>query len=317
MQEVAIAAQAESMNRVLRIRQHPSSQALLSLVVSVWSLLRHTLLSITAAICYHLLLIHTWVRHSERSQSSSSSSAVAAASTSATDTSTPSNPSTPRTPCATAPSISTVSRRPAARHLEVPKIHTGPSSHSSFLYHPFLLPPICPTHFGKLTVVLDLDETLICTYKAEAVPDWLCDDPDAHFFTVQYGKPGMPGSRVVVYERPGLREFLLALSEFCELVLFTAGLSSYAQPLADYIDPEGKLFSGMLFREATCSSQRRDHVKDLGRLGRDPGRMVLVDNNPYSFLLQPANGVPCLPFHGDTQDSQLMQVSGAEHVLTS
>jgi RNA polymerase II subunit A small phosphatase-like protein len=75
-----------------------------------------------------------------------------------------------------------------------------------------------------------------------------------------------------VYERPGLREFLLALSGFCELVLFTAGLSGYAQPLAGVLDPGGALFSGTLFRDATCSSQSREHVKDLARLGRDPGR---------------------------------------------
>ena len=46
----------------------------------------------------------------------------------------------------------------------------------------------------------------------------------------------------------------------------------------------------------------RDNVKDLGRLGRDLGRVVLVDDNAWSFLLQPANGVPAAPFLGSPHD---------------
>ena len=34
-------------------------------------------------------------------------------------------------------------------------------------------------------------------------------------------------------------------------------------------------------------------------------RTVLVDNNPFSFLLQPHNGVPVASFTGDPDDLQL------------
>ena len=53
----------------------------------------------------------------------------------------------------------------------------------------------------------------------------------------------------------------------------------------------------------------RDHVKDLSRLGRDLRRTVIIDNNPFSFLLQPENGVPCVPFFGHQADDT--QVRGA------
>ncbi|KAJ6865280.1 FCP1-like domain [Populus alba x Populus x berolinensis] len=40
----------------------------------------------------------------------------------------------------------------------------------------------------------------------------------------------------------------------------------------------------------------RELVKDLSCLSKDLSRVVIVDNNPFSFLLQPLNGIPCVPF---------------------
>lgn len=37
-------------------------------------------------------------------------------------------------------------------------------------------------------------------------------------------------------------------------------------------------------------------MKDLSCLSKDLSRVVIVDNNPFSFLLQPLNGIPCVPF---------------------
>jgi TFIIF-interacting CTD phosphatase-like protein len=43
-------------------------------------------------------------------------------------------------------------------------------------------------------------------------------------------------------------------------------------------------------------------------LGRDVSRVVLVDNCLFSFLAQPRNGLPCLPYHGAQEDGQLLGV---------
>lgn len=40
----------------------------------------------------------------------------------------------------------------------------------------------------------------------------------------------------------------------------------------------------------------REHVKDLSCISKDFCRIVIVDNNPFSFLLQPVNGIPWIPF---------------------
>ncbi|KAF6252226.1 HAD-like domain-containing protein [Scenedesmus sp. NREL 46B-D3] len=113
---------------------------------------------------------------------------------------------------------------------------------------------------------------------------------------------------LAVFERPGVRQFLQELSSFAEVVLFTAASSAYAAPLVDLLDPQANIFAARLYSDACVAAAGREGVKDLAGCGRPLGRVVLVDNSPYSFLLQPANGLPCLPYHGQRGDGQLLGV---------
>lgn len=209
-------------------------------------------------------------------------------------------------------------------------LSSSPPSSASFKPLPVQLPPadsvpVCPSisdedddeTIQKLTVVLDLDETLVCAYETSSLPvvvrnqaaeaglkwfDLECVSVDKE------GEGKQKVNHVTVFERPGLQEFLQQISKFADLVLFTAGLEGYASPLVDRIDLENR-FSLRLYRPATCSTKYREHVKDLSCISKDLGRTVIVDNNPFSFLLQPLNGVPCIPFSaGQPHDGQLMEV---------
>ncbi|KAL5734328.1 hypothetical protein ACOSP7_032189 [Xanthoceras sorbifolium] len=169
----------------------------------------------------------------------------------------------------------------------------------------------------KLTVVLDLDETLVSAYETSSLPVSLrnqATEAGLKWFELECvssdkeceGKPKI--NYVTVFERPGLREFLKQVSTFADLVLFTAGLEGYARPLVDIVDVEN-LFSHRLYRPSTISTEYREHVKDLTCLSKDLCRTVIVDNNPFSFLLQPLNGIPCVPFSvGQPHDYQLLNV---------
>lgn len=169
----------------------------------------------------------------------------------------------------------------------------------------------------QLTVVLDLDETLVCAYETSSLPSIIrnqATEAGLKWFELECvssdkecdGKPKV--NYVTVFERPGLEEFLKQLSEFADLVLFTAGLEGYARPLVDRIDVENR-FSLRLYRPSTTSTEYREHVKDLSCLSKDMCRTVIVDNNPFSFLLQPLNGIPCIPFSaGQPHDVQLLEV---------
>ncbi|GAU36994.1 hypothetical protein TSUD_150300 [Trifolium subterraneum] len=169
----------------------------------------------------------------------------------------------------------------------------------------------------KLTVVLDLDETLISAYETSSLPDIVktqAIEAGLNWFELECVFPNMEAdgkpiiNHVTVFERPGLKEFLTKLSEFAELVLFTAGLEGYARPLVDRIDTDN-LFSQRLYRPSTVTTGYREHVKDLTNISEDLCHIVIVDNNPYSFLLQPQNGIPCVSFSAaQPHDTQLLDV---------
>uniref|UniRef100_A0A0E0DSQ1 FCP1 homology domain-containing protein n=1 Tax=Oryza meridionalis TaxID=40149 RepID=A0A0E0DSQ1_9ORYZ len=187
-------------------------------------------------------------------------------------------------------------------------------------------PPPPPPSLRRLTVVLDLDETLVCAYESSSLPaalraeaveaglhsfDMECisaEKASCIFLDIKDAEGRQRVNRVTVFERPGLHEFLQRTSEFADLILFTAGLEGYAKPLVDRIDAHNR-FCHRLYRPSTVTTEYREHVKDLSCLSKDFHRIVLVDNNPYSFLLQPLNGIPCLTFSaGQPVDDQLMGV---------
>ncbi len=66
-------------------------------------------------------------------------------------------------------------------------------------------------------------------------------------------------------------------------------LLQYADPVADLLD-KWEVFSSRLFRES-CVFHRGNYVKDLGRLGRDLHKILIVDNSPASYFFHPDNAV--------------------------
>ncbi|RVW32492.1 Mitochondrial import inner membrane translocase subunit TIM50 [Vitis vinifera] len=68
-------------------------------------------------------------------------------------------------------------------------------------------------------------------------------------------------------------------------------------------------FIERIFNFVVNHRKYREHVKDLSCLSKDLRRIVIVDNNPFSFLLQPLNGIPCVPFSAEQpNDKQLLEV---------
>lgn len=110
-----------------------------------------------------------------------------------------------------------------------------------------------PSVSQKKTLVLDLDETLVhSSFKPL---------PDADLVITLQVEPDR-AYNVYVMKRPGVEMFLRRLSRFYELVVFTASLSKYANPLLDKLDPEGCI-SARLFREHCTCVRGSIYVKDL------------------------------------------------------
>jgi RNA polymerase II subunit A small phosphatase-like protein len=158
------------------------------------------------------------------------------------------------------------------------------------------LPPQSREHDGRKTLVLDLDETLVhSSFK-----------PVSHYdFTIMVEVEGKLCT-VYVIKRPGVDRFLQAMSRIFEVMVFTASLRKYADPLLDILDPNNTI-KYRRYRES-CRQMEGGLVKDLTMLGRDLSKTIIIDNSPHSYMLQPNNAIPIGSFIDDMRDRQLLDL---------
>ena len=153
------------------------------------------------------------------------------------------------------------------------------------------------TSQNKKTLILDLDETLVHSafkpfyFKSDIV---LNINFDNKLHTIH------------VLKRPYVDEFLEKMSKLFEIVIFTASIPEYANPLLNQLDTK-KLISYRLFREH-CTPSNNFFIKDLKKVGRDLKDTILIDNNPVSYLLNKHNGIPILTWHSSKTDTELIKL---------
>ena len=155
----------------------------------------------------------------------------------------------------------------------------------------FLLPPKTSS---KKTLVLDLDETLV---HSQFIPYSIKSDLILKIDI----ENKIHDIHVLI--RPGIQNFLKKLAKLYEIVIFTASVSKYADPLLDIID-KNNYCSHRLFREH-CSMMGITYIKDLKKLGRDLKDVVIVDNSPLSYSFNKENGIPILAWFNDKNDREL------------
>ncbi|KAF0717403.1 Aste57867_2312 [Aphanomyces stellatus] len=150
---------------------------------------------------------------------------------------------------------------------------------------------------GKKCLVLDLDETLVhSSFKPIQNPDYVIPvEIEGHVH------------QVYVLKRPGVDEFMRKLAEFYEIVVYTASLSKYADPLLDQLDIH-KVIRFRLFREH-CVHYEGSYVKDLSLIDRDITQSVIIDNSPMSYLFHPRNAIGCTSFIDDLDDRELDSIA--------
>ena len=140
--------------------------------------------------------------------------------------------------------------------------------------------PSLDTSTYKYTLVLDLDETLIHYFQVDDDGKWLI--------------------------RPYTEKFLAELSQYYEIVIFTAALQNYADWVIDQIDPDNYI-KYRLYRQHALP-WGSIYIKDLTRIGRDISRMIIVDNVAENFQLQPDNGIYISSWFDDVNDVALLQL---------
>jgi len=150
-----------------------------------------------------------------------------------------------------------------------------------------------PKDRDKKCLVIDLDETLVhSSFKAVDKCDFIVP---VEIENVVHN--------VYVLVRPYANEFLVEAAKHYEIVLFTASLAKYADPLLDLLDKEHTI-DARLFRDS-CVQIGYSYVKDLSRLGRKMSEVMIIDNSPQSYRFQPCNAIPITSWFDDPNDTEL------------
>ncbi|VDK37629.1 unnamed protein product [Taenia asiatica] len=153
-----------------------------------------------------------------------------------------------------------------------------------------------PDCIGKKCLVLDLDETLVhSSFKPVENAD----------FTVTVEVENVQ-HEVSVCKRPHLETFIETIGPLFEMVMFTASLSKYADPVCDRIDPSGH-FKHRLFRES-CFCLKSNYIKHLDVLGRDIEQICIIDNSPISFYFHRKNALQIVTWFDDPKDTALLDL---------
>ncbi|KAG2754710.1 NIF-domain-containing protein [Suillus brevipes Sb2] len=171
-----------------------------------------------------------------------------------------------------------------------------------------------PFHLPK-TLVLDLDETLIHSTSK----------PIGHLSSssglLGFGRRNkghtvevVLGGRSTlyhVYKRPFVDYFLRKVSAWYTLVVFTASMQEYADPVIDWLDAGRGILARRLFREAGLSCTQLpngSYIKDLSVVEQDLARVCLIDNSPVSYRGNEANGIPIEGWTHDPLDEALLDL---------
>ena len=155
----------------------------------------------------------------------------------------------------------------------------------------------------KKTLILDLDETLVHSSFKPVNYNNISHKPDI-LLKINFRENI---HNVYVLKRPYVYEFLKEMNKIYNIIIFTASVKEYANPLLDTLDSE-KVIKKRLFREDCCVGTDGKFVKDLKVLNMNLKDLILVDNNPISYSYNRSNGIPIKTWHFDKTDQELVKL---------
>ncbi|GLH04529.1 CTD nuclear envelope phosphatase 1 homolog [Gryllus bimaculatus] len=157
----------------------------------------------------------------------------------------------------------------------------------------------------RKVLVLDLDETLIHSHHDGVVR--------------QTVKPGTPADfvlkvtidrhpvRFFVHKRPHVDYFLDIVSQWYELVVFTASMEIYGAAVADKLDNNRGILRRRYYRQH-CTPELGSYTKDLSAICGDLASIFILDNSPGAYRAYPDNAIPIKSWFSDPMDTALLNL---------
>lgn len=212
---------------------------------------------------------------------------------------------------------SSVDGAPGTLSLDSIKSPTSPSAHriTKYPHAPTpprpLIPPRLPSYTAaprnakvpQKTLVLDLDETLIHSLAKGGRMS------SGHMVEVKLSTPvttavtpGAPPAMLgpqhpilyYVHKRPHCDDFLRKVCKWFKLVVFTASVQEYADPVIDWLEQERKFFQARYYRQH-CTFRNGAYIKDLSAVEPDLSKVMILDNSPMSYIFHEGMSL-LLPF---------------------
>ncbi|KAF5021459.1 hypothetical protein F66182_6500 [Fusarium sp. NRRL 66182] len=169
-----------------------------------------------------------------------------------------------------------------------------------------------PSANPQKTLILDLDETLIHSMSKGGRMS------TGHMVEVRLnttyvgvgGQTSIGPQHPILYwvnKRPYCDEFLRRVCKWYNLVVFTASVQEYADPVIDWLETERKFFSARYYRQH-CTFRQGAFIKDLSSVESDLSKVMILDNSPLSYLFHQDNAIPIQGWINDPTDTDLMHL---------
>ena len=149
------------------------------------------------------------------------------------------------------------------------------------------------TRLTQKTLVIDLDETLIHSLaKGGRMSSGHMVEVKLHT-TVGYGGAILGPQHPILYyvhKRPHCDDFLRKVCKWYNLIVFTASVQEYADPVIDWLEQERKYFSARYYRQH-CTFRNGAYIKDLSSVEPDLSKVMILDNSPLSYIFHEGKNV--------------------------
>uniref|UniRef100_A0A914WCL9 CTD nuclear envelope phosphatase 1 homolog n=2 Tax=Plectus sambesii TaxID=2011161 RepID=A0A914WCL9_9BILA len=180
--------------------------------------------------------------------------------------------------------------------------------HQVIKYDMIPLSPLTRQRLGMVrrkTLVLDLDETLIHSHHDGIIrPMVKPGTPPDFILRVNIDKHPV---RFFVHCRPHVDYFLSVVSQWYDLVIFTASMEIYGTSVADKLDRGRGMLSRRYFRQH-CTMDYGGYTKDLSAIQPDLSSIFILDNSPGAYRKFPENAIPIRSWFSDPADTCLLNL---------
>ncbi|CAK8678647.1 CTD nuclear envelope phosphatase 1A-like [Clavelina lepadiformis] len=183
-------------------------------------------------------------------------------------------------------------------------------AHQTVRYEIMPITPISRLRLNQLkkkVLVLDLDETLIHSRHDSGGllrPSVKPDTPPDFVLKVVIDRHPV---KFFVHKRPHVDFFLNVVSDWYELVVFTASMEIYGSAVCDRLDKNRGALTRRYYRQH-CKVDTGSFTKDLSFVHNDLSSIIILDNSPGAYKGFPENAVPIKSWFADPFDTALLNV---------